>query len=161
MKKSWFWVFLLTAGIGTALHFLYDLLPIAPVAIFASVNESVWEHIKLLYWPMLLAGVFLARKSADKRKTWSGVLGAVLAMPVWINGIYYLLKCGFGVEGLWLDLVLYYLTLLAGFGFVKKIEKRELPKWAFGALLACVAVLGLLIVYFTTFPPNLPIFAAP
>lgn len=158
MKKSWFPVFLLTAGIGTGLHFLYDLLPIAPVAIFAPVNESVWEHIKLLFWPMLLAGVFLARRSDDKRKTWSGVLGAVLAMPVWLNGIFYLLKGGFGVESLGMDLALYYLTLLAGFAFVRKIEKRELPKWAFGALLACVFVFGLLIVYFTTFPPELPIF---
>lgn len=161
MKKYRFLIYLLTALIGSGLHFLYDLLPSSITAVFAPVNESVWEHLKLIYWPMLLAGVFLAGKSEDKRKTWSGVLGAILAVPVWQWGIYYILKDGFGVEALWIDLVLYYGTLLAGFAFVRRIENRQLPKWALPALVACVAVLGVLIVYFTTFPPGLPIFVSP
>lgn len=160
MKKSRVWIYLLTAGVGSGLHFLYDLLPVAPVAVFAPVNESVWEHLKLLYWPMLLAGVLLARKSDDKRKTWSGVLGAILAMPVWLTGAFYLLKGGFGVELLGVDLALYFLSLLAGFAFVGSIEKRNLPKWALPALVVCVIVYGLLLVYFTTFPPELPIFVS-
>lgn len=158
MKKHWFWIFLLTAGVGTGLHFLYDLLPSPVTAIFSPVNESVWEHVKLVYWPMLLAGIFLAKRSPDRRKTWAGVLGAILAVPVWQWGVYYILKGGFGITALWIDLLLYYLTLLAGFFFVEKIEKRDLPKWAFPALAVCVAVLGGLLVYFTTFPPELPIF---
>ena len=160
MKKRWFWIFLLTAGVGTGLHFLYDLLPSPVTAIFSPVNESVWEHLKLLYWPMLLAGVLLSGNAPDKKKLWSGVLGAILAMPVWLTGVFYLLKGGFGVEETWIDLALYYLTLAAGFGFVKKIEGRNLPKWAFPALAACVAAYGVLLMYFTTFPPELPIFIA-
>lgn len=160
MKKSWFLIFLLTAAVGTGLHFLYELLPSPVTAIFASVNESVWEHVKLVYWPMLLAGLILTRRSAEKKKIWSGILGAILAVPVWQWGIYYILKGGFGVSALWIDLVLYYGTLLAGFAFVRRIQDRQLPKWALPALVACVAALGVLIVCFTTFPPNLPIFAA-
>lgn len=161
MKKSWFWVFLLTAGVGTGLHFLYDLLPSPVTAVFAPVNESVWEHLKLLYWPMLLAGVILSRGAEDKRKVWSGVLGAVLAMPVWLLGAFYLLNGGFGVEALWVDLALYFLTLLAGFGFVRRIQGRDLPRWAFPALVICVFLYGLLLVYFTTVPPALPVFVSP
>ena len=158
MKKTRFWVYLLAAGVGTGLHFLYGLLPSPVTAVFASVNESVWEHLKLLYWPMLLAGVILARKAEDKRKLWSGVLGAILAMPVWLLGAYYLLSAGFGVEGLWLDLILYFSTLAAGFAFIRRIESRTLPRWAFPALVVCVFVYGLVLTYFTTFPPDLPIF---
>ena len=158
MKFRRVWIWLLTVGVGTALHFLYDLFPSSATAVFAPVNESVWEHLKLLFWPMLLAGIFLQKQSPDPEKTWSGVLGAVLAMPVWLLGAFYLLKGGFGVENIGVDLALYYLTMAAGFGFVGKIEKSRLPKWAFSALLICVAVYGILLLYFTTFPPKLPVF---
>ena len=159
MKYRRFFIWLLAVGLGTALHFLYDLWPSPISAMFAPVNESVWEHLKLLFWPMLFAGAFLAKRSGDKRKTWAGALGAVLAMPVWLLGAFYILKGGFGAEKLWVDLTLYYLTLAAGFGFVKKIENRDLPRWTFAALLSCVTVWGLLLMYFTTFPPSFPIFA--
>ena len=40
---------------GTILHFLYDWtggsILVAP---FSGVNESTWEHMKLLFWPLFL-----------------------------------------------------------------------------------------------------------
>ena len=47
--------FAVTSLGGTLLHFLYDWLGEAVwVAPFSGVNESTWEHMKLLFWPMLL-----------------------------------------------------------------------------------------------------------
>ena len=43
---------------GTLLHFTYNLSDNnSLVAIFSSINESVWEHLKLLYFPMLFATI--------------------------------------------------------------------------------------------------------
>lgn len=48
-----------TFVLGTLLHFTYKLSGENPfVAIFSSVNESVWEHLKLLFFPMALTTVF-------------------------------------------------------------------------------------------------------
>ena len=39
---------------GSAFHFIYELSGFAlPAAVFGSVNESTWEHLKLFYWPAL------------------------------------------------------------------------------------------------------------
>ena len=47
--------FAVTSLLGTILHFLYDWLGGAVwIAPFSGVNESTWEHMKLLFWPMLL-----------------------------------------------------------------------------------------------------------
>ena len=47
--------FLFTAVLGTFLHFLFDLTGESLVAgLFSAVNESIWEHIKLLFYPMVL-----------------------------------------------------------------------------------------------------------
>lgn len=44
--------------VGTLLHFTYQLSgENAIIASFSAINESVWEHLKLLYFPMLLTGI--------------------------------------------------------------------------------------------------------
>lgn len=49
---------LLTFVLGTLLHFTYMLSGENKiVALFSAVNESVWEHLKLLYFPMLLSTI--------------------------------------------------------------------------------------------------------
>lgn len=46
-------VFIITVGIF--LHFAYDLSgQNMIVGYFSAVNESVWEHLKLIYWPAAL-----------------------------------------------------------------------------------------------------------
>ncbi len=41
--------------LGTLLHFTYNLSgENIIVGSFSAINESVWEHLKLLYFPMLL-----------------------------------------------------------------------------------------------------------
>ena len=65
MKRKWWTVCFLSILAGSALHFLYDLWPNPLTAVFAPVNESVWEHLKLLYAPFLVCGFVLNRKAAD------------------------------------------------------------------------------------------------
>lgn len=48
MRRKWGLVFTLAVLGGAALHFLYDVWPNPLTAVLAPVNESVWEHLKLL-----------------------------------------------------------------------------------------------------------------
>ena len=46
-------------AVGTAAHFLYDLTNHNKfVGLFAAVNESTWEHIKIALTPILLCGLY-------------------------------------------------------------------------------------------------------
>lgn len=48
---GFFWIMLA----GSAFHFIYELSDFNPIAaLFGSVNESTWEHLKLFFWPGLL-----------------------------------------------------------------------------------------------------------
>lgn len=53
---AWEWAsFFVTGALGTALHFVYDLTGQSAVAAaFSAVNESTWEHMKLLFVPYFL-----------------------------------------------------------------------------------------------------------
>ena len=79
----------LTAGIlftlilGTLLHFCYDWSGHNPfAALFLPINESVWEHLKMLFFPALIYTLFevfvLSKTSA--RFLSARTLGMVLGM---------------------------------------------------------------------------------
>jgi hypothetical protein len=56
-RRLFFWEaagFLWTAAAGTLLHFTYDWSGGSLVAAFSAVNESTWEHMKLLFVPLVL-----------------------------------------------------------------------------------------------------------
>ena len=45
-------------GLGSLDHFLFEWSGRRPVmGIFAPVNESVWEHLKMGYWGMIVYSV--------------------------------------------------------------------------------------------------------
>ena len=48
-------IFVFLSCVG--LHFLYEFLPNFFVSIFAPVNESIWEHMKLIFSSFVLYGV--------------------------------------------------------------------------------------------------------
>ena len=37
-------------------HFIYDSFPSFVTSIFAPVNESIWEHMKILFGSIILSG---------------------------------------------------------------------------------------------------------
>ena len=59
-RRTWI-AFVIAALAGSGLHFLHTLLPCPVTALIAPVSESLWEHLKILFWPGLIASLVLAR----------------------------------------------------------------------------------------------------
>ncbi|MEI3362382.1 MAG: DUF6512 family protein [Oscillospiraceae bacterium] len=61
-RRLFFWElagFLFTGALGVLLHFLYEWSGGNTLAAaFSAVNESTWEHMKLLFFPMFVFSVF-------------------------------------------------------------------------------------------------------
>ncbi|MBR7099452.1 MAG: hypothetical protein IKC59_08555 [Clostridia bacterium] len=63
--------FAVTSLLGTLLHFLYEWLGEAVwIAPISGVNESTWEHMKLLFWPMLLYAIAESFFFRDRKDFW-------------------------------------------------------------------------------------------
>ena len=63
--------FAVTSFAGTLLHFLYEWLGKSPwIAPLSGVNESTWEHMKLLFWPMLFFAVVQSFFFRDCKAFW-------------------------------------------------------------------------------------------
>ena len=85
-RRTWI-AFVIAALAGSGLHFLYTLLPCPVTALIAPVNESLWEHLKLLFWPGLIASLALARR--DERALLPTRLLALLIGAALMEGLGY------------------------------------------------------------------------
>ena len=87
-KKIWFYI------IGTFLlafpfHFGYDILPNQVSAIFFPVNESIWEHMKMLFTAYLWFGVIeyplLKHFRQDTKNEWFALwICSLLIIPIFL-----------------------------------------------------------------------------
>ena len=101
-KKQLILAFVLTVLAGSGLHFVYGLCPNGVTALFSPVNESIWEHGKILFWPYLAAAVWLTWGRPTGLRPWLLVgVGICLLM----FGIGYLLHVVLGWDSLAADLV--------------------------------------------------------
>lgn len=162
MKKAFRLSFLSALALGTGWHFLYTAAPCPLTAILAPVNESVWEHLKLLFYPTLLCALVLSFRWTGARRTyWSGALAGTLAMPPILLGLYYPLSAGFGVPSVpAFDIPLYFLTVLGGWVLGAYLIKTAHADRFLGALVILAGVFWAALTVFTVAAPPLPIFIA-
>jgi small-conductance mechanosensitive channel len=176
---------LFTSLAGSLLHFVFGWSKGHPLAaLVAPVNESVWEHLKLLFFPVLAftAWEWARRKEEAKRLLPARLLG-LLAGLIFIPLAFYAYTCLLGIHLLWADLVIFFLavilTFLVGFLLESKGHFAEtsghaaphpartaggrfLSHPAFSHTLKTVLFcLILLFILFTFRPPRLPLFRDP
>lgn len=71
------------------LHFLYDLFPSFITSIFAPVNESIWEHMKILFGSIILTGIaqkifLLITKQKINNICFSNFIAATSSIPIFL-----------------------------------------------------------------------------
>ena len=142
---------LFTITAGTLLHFCYEWSGENPfVALFAPVSESVWEHLKLLFFPVLVYTLFeiIVLFKASGRFLTARVAGVILGM-FFILAAFFTYTGIIGKEFLAADILIFTLSVLITFLASRFLEVRcpafNLP------LLANYALLLLLVTCFFSF----------
>jgi hypothetical protein len=147
--------------LGSVLHFAFEWSGGAlPVAWIAAVNESVWEHLKLGFWPALVyAAVEYGRfGKAANNFPFAKTLGICL-IPITIVVLYYAYTAILGHGLLEVDIAIFVVAVVIGQLVSYKLltaspSSERLNRFAPIALV----VLAILFVLFTFYPPHLPLF---
>lgn len=151
-----------TSVAGTLLHFLFDWTGGSAVAaLFSAVNESIWEHMKLLFYPMLLFA--LAEHRAWGKETagfWSVKLVGTLAGLALIPALYYTYTGALGVSADWFNITIFFIAAAVSFRLETRLfQKGALPPlWGGPALLLLIGIIFTLV---TFYPPQIPLFRDP
>lgn len=147
---------------GSALHFVYGWSSQnALVGLFAPVNESIWEHAKLVFLPPLLWYGFTSL-SAGRDRSHELVGASAVAlwfMPLFQIAFYYVYVAVAHRDVFVMDLVDFTLAVVLGqvlfYRLATHLHCRRAGRIA--AVLSIVALAGIFVV-FTVRPPHILLF---
>ena len=150
----------LVFGIGAAAHFFFDAIGRwPPLGWVAPVNESLWEHIKMAYWPALFAGTVLnaTLPTLRHRVVCTAVSACVSALL--IAPLYYGYTDILGHHHLAWDIAIFAVAVGAAQWLAYRIALGPAPTT--GSVMAATGLalaLGIALVAFTYAPPPMEVF---
>jgi len=147
--------------VGSALHFLFELSgEWPPVGVIAAVNESVFEHLKLTFWPTVVyaaATYALLRKSAKNFIIAKTV--AVYVMPVTIIVLFYGYTTLTGIESVIIDILIFIVAVAVGqLVSYRMLIMERLPQWLKWLSMVFLVILAVIYGLFTFYPPHVDFF---
>ena len=148
---------------GTILHFLYDWTGGSILASpFSGVNESTWEHMKLLFWPLFIYALVQRLFFKNQKNYWCVKLAEILLGLLLIPVLFYTYNGVFGKSPDWINIAIFYITTALVFlseWWAYKNDRVQCghPRLAFAA----ICLIGVLFVVFTFAPPQIPLFRDP
>ena len=167
MKRSFgLWEFLgfgVTAIAGTLLHFVYDWLDKSVwIAPFSGVNESTWEHMKLLFWPTFVFAIVQYFFFQDRNNFWNVKLRGISLGISLIPIMFYTYNCVIGKSPDWLNIAIFFISAAVSFIYETKLYKKD-KEYIFPSKYAIITLfaLAMLFVVFTFATPKIGIFEDP
>ena len=148
--------------VGTLLNFAYgwssqNII----VGLFSAINESTWEHLKLLFYPMLItsiAGYFFVGKNTSNY--WCvRVIGIILAMALTIV-LFYTYS---GILGYNIDIInisIFVISVIIGEYVSYKLLQSLMVCKTWKAILTLV-IISAMFTIFTSNPPSIGLFVSP
>jgi len=147
--------------LGALLHFVFEWSDESRiVGLFASVNESVWEHFKQGFWPMCLYAAIEYRFLLGRVNNFlTAKAVAVYIIPIITGLVFYGYTAIIGEEILIVDILIFLVAITVGqLTSYKIMTSAKLPKYADIISFIFIIILALIIMLFTFYPPHLPIF---
>lgn len=148
---------------GSLAHFLYDWTGSNAIAgLFVPVNESVWEHMKLLFFPMFLYSLIMIFKFKESHpciisSLCFGILIGTLLIPVFFYTYTYIL----GKNIFILDISTFILSVIIAFLISYKFSQSCILKPYTFLLCILVGIVFICFTVFTIYPPDIMIFKEP
>ena len=131
-------------------------------ALISGVNESTWEHMKLLYFPMFIYALIQSRFFSVRKDFWcvklAGMITGLTAIPI----LFYTYNGALGTSPDWINIAIFFLAAAASYLVESKLfRKQSLQCNMPGIALAVLCVIGAAFVLCTFLPPQIPLFEDP
>lgn len=156
--------FVFTAVVGTLLHFLFDWTGGSVIAaLFSAVNESIWEHMKLLFYPMVIFALIEYHAwGRDCKSFWCVKLIGILIGLALIPVLYYTYTGILGMSADWFNITIFFIAAGLTFWLETKLFQNGIAclihsKSAF----VFICLIAIVFTVFTFTPPHIPLFEDP
>ena len=156
--------FLTASLLGVLFHFVYDWSNENFFSgLFFPVNESTWEHLKLVFLPILIVSVLeyfiggIQRQDFPCIKLRSALLGMLIIVV-----LFYTYTGVLGTTIDWLNIVIYFIGMGVAYLYsYRRLNAKSPSNCSPHLSLLLTFFLLILFMVFTVYPPSLGLFSAP
>ncbi len=149
---------------GSILHFTFEWSGNqAIVGVFSAVNESVWEHLKLGFWPAMVFALIEYRylKKLTANFLFAKTVGIYL-IPIIITILFYSYTAILGESILVIDILTFVIAVIVGQLISYRLLTWKSVPYSLNMIsLIALILLGIAFVLFTFYPPQLAMFQDP
>lgn len=119
--------FLVIGTIGTLSHFIFEWTNENYLAgLIFPVNESVWEHLKLLFYPTIIYSLFEYNLSEEKSDNYlQAVVFSLICGMFWITALFYIYTGVLGQNIDFLNISIYFIGVIISLSKKNKIITEE------------------------------------
>lgn len=153
---------ILACILGVLFHFVYEFSgQNALLGLFVPVNEAVWEHLKLIFYPILLMSLaeYFIFKINDEGFFCIKLKAALLGMASTII-IYYTYSGIIGQNLDFVNIAIYFISMIISYVYsYNKIKKEDTG--VHGSCLLIWGIIMLIFAYLTILPLPISLFQPP
>jgi len=141
--------------IGTCMHFVTDIFDTKTakliLGVIFPVNETSWEHMKMLWYPFLVAGIILSIKRKDWGYFGGFVIGGTLSIPMMI-GIFTIYQSFTMHSVLIIDIITFMMVMIMFALLAFDLAKLEIVKKAKIYLIVLAVTVTAVLILLTYLP---------
>lgn len=155
--------FLFISVLGTVNHFVYEWTGRnVAAALFTPINESTWEHMKLLFFPALLAVLFMPSSIREHTPALPDALLLGTLIGTWsIPVLFYTYSGILGTNIAVIDILIFFVSVfLAVFTAWKLRDSSTVLEYRF-IIRFFTVIMAVLFILFTFYPPDIGLFQNP
>lgn len=155
---------LFTIILGSILHFTYDIFETDFTAIFSAVNESTWEHLKLIFFPVIIFAIaeyfIYGKKYAN---FWASKVISLLIGMLTIVVVFYTYTGVIGKSPDIFNILLFVASVILTYWLNCKFIENGLFKSEILNKIAIISVVVIFVMFwvYTFYPPLINLFRDP
>lgn len=150
--------------VGSMFHFIFDWFgKNIIIGLIAPVNESVWEHCKMVVLPIILWWIIYyicikKSNSINKQKWFTAMIISLLVSIITIPLLFYFYTESFGIESVIIDIFILFLAVLAGQSLACHYYRRSYRYLNQYVSISISVVVVIIFMIFTVYTPKIPLF---
>ena len=149
--------------LGTFLHFTYEWSrENMIVGVFSAVNESTWEHLKLIYYPMIFMAIIGYFVIGKKSQNYFGAQTVGILIAIIFTIVFFYTYTGIiGTNYAVVNISIFVVSIILGGCVTYKILKSRIVYNVEVASIIFLIILLLSFVLYTFNPPQIQLFQDP
>ena len=155
--------FIFTAVFGTLSHFFYGWSDGNPlIGLISPVNESTWEHMKLVFFPVLIWSFFITGSGSKLSPALrpalllGGFIGTLM-IPV----LFYTYSGILGHNVTGIDIAIFFVNAFLAFFCAWRLQNSRIIYQKRTVIYILTVLFLVLFILFTFLPPDIVLFAEP